>query len=151
MIELILVIMIVAILSLVLSSFIMSATNSWIFVKSRQSALSEARSTIERMVREIRRINKPSSIVIADNSEIDFIDINSDNIDFYQNGSILLRNGEIIAEGVSNPGGLSLNYYDSSLNPTAIHQNIHYISICLTLVRGNETVTVKDGVRIRNL
>ncbi|MFA4967314.1 MAG: prepilin-type N-terminal cleavage/methylation domain-containing protein [Candidatus Margulisiibacteriota bacterium] len=154
-IEVVLVITITVVLSLGLASFILSAMDSWVFVKSRQSALSEGRSTVERMIREIRRIRQPSSIGTAESSAIGFVDIDSRDIDFRQSGSDLLRteqgNSNIIASGVLTPEGLVMSYYDAGLNPTAIHQNIHYVKVRLTLVKGKETVILEDGARIRNL
>ena len=150
-IELILVIVIIAVMSLVLSSFIISAMNSWVFVRSRQSALSQGRSTAERIVREIRRIQKPSGILTANGSELEFVDVDSNSINFRQDGQNLMRNADQFTSGILTPEGLAFGYYDAALNPTAVNQNIRFIRVRLTLVRGNETVIIEDGARIRNL
>jgi len=151
LIELVIVITIMAVVSYIIASFIVSATDAWVFVKSRETALSQGRYAVERVVRELRRIKTPINIYPALSTECGFIDIDNATAEVKQSGTDLLYNGNILAAGLLNPGGLNFKYYDSSLAETSTMGEVQYIRVQLSLVSGTQSIIIWDGARLRNL
>ncbi|KAF0134136.1 MAG: MSHA bioproteinis protein MshO [Candidatus Saganbacteria bacterium] len=150
LIEMVIVMTVIAVLSAGISGFIMSAMDTWVFVKARESALASGRGAIERVVREIRRIKQPNTITTAEASECGFLDIDSAIVDFKQEGTNLMRNNDILATGLYSPNGLVFYYYDSNMAITTIKQDMRYIKVHISLFKGTQGVTLEDGARIRN-
>ncbi|HTY13038.1 MAG TPA: type II secretion system protein, partial [Candidatus Omnitrophota bacterium] len=106
MIELIAIMLVVAVLSVSFASYIMSAMNAWIFVKSRETALSDARQSTERIVRELRRISDDAGLITAATTECKFINSASATIDVVQSGNNLMINGNAMVSGIPTVEGL---------------------------------------------
>ncbi len=151
LIELIMVITILGVLSAGLAGFITTAMDSWVFIKARETALSYSRNSIERMVREIRRVKKPTNIITAATTECKFVDINYNTVCFSQEGTNLRRNNDIMTTGVSSPEGLKFSYFNASMEAVILNQDIRFIKVRLYLKKGTQGVTLEDGARIRNL
>ena len=155
LVELIIAMTIMAIVSYGIASFLVSGMDAWVFIKSRETGLSSARSALERITREVRRIKKPNNIVMAATTECAFVDINSSLVDFYQNGGNLMRSSEgvsyVLVSDLATPEGIKFTYYDSGMNATDVRQNMRFIKARLCVIKGTESVTLEDGARIRNL
>jgi len=155
LIELVIVIAILAVVSYIIASFIVSATDAWVFVKSRETALSQGRFAVERIVRELRRIDVPLSITVHSSTECQFFDIDDNIINIKQSATDLLYsenyNANILTTGLADPGGLNFKYYDSSLAETSTMGDVQYIRVQLSLVSGTQSITLWDGARLRNL
>lgn len=151
LIEIIMVVVILAVVSFIFGAFITTAIDSWVFVKTREDALSSARKSIIRMTREMRRIKKPVHIITATTTECQFVDIGEGIVDFKQNGTNLLRNDVVLATGVVDPGGLVFTYLDEDGNPTSVKQDIRSIRIKLNIQREEQDIKLESAVRIRNL
>lgn len=151
LIELVIVLVCVAILSMIFGAFIMKAVDSWLFIKSRESADDAARYSINRMTAEIRKITSPEGISIISPSEVQFTDIDGNNIDFRQISADLMRNSVTIETGLLNPNGLQFLYLDSAGNTTSVTSEIRSIRVRVSFVKGAEIVTMESSGRIRNL
>jgi type II secretory pathway pseudopilin PulG len=151
LIELTIIIAVLAIISFIVASIVTKAADAWVFVKARETALSQGRMAVERMVRELRAINKPVNIITATTTECEFINTTSATVNFRQSGSDLMRNSDILTSGLVIPEGLRFTYYDANLNTTSTKQSMRYITIRLQLIRGSQDITLEDSARIRNL
>jgi hypothetical protein len=151
MVEMVITMTILAVLSIFLASFITTGVRSFLFIKLRGSALSQARTSTERMVREMRRINRPSSIVSAQATAFEFTTTASEQIKFWQSATDLKRNSDIMATDLVTPEGLRFNYYDANKTVTAVTNSIRYITVKLQIRSGTTIVTLEDSARIRNL
>jgi len=161
LIELVIVITIVAVISYTIAAFILSATRTWLFIKSRETALSQGRVTMERIVREIRRERNPLLITIKLSNECEFVDIEdtANTINIKQSGTDLLYSvndgtGAVVStltSGLVNPGGLIFTYLDSNEATAAQSRDIRLVKVKLSLFLGTQGVTLEDGVRLRNL
>jgi len=151
LIELVIVIVVIAILAFIMGQFVAKGIDAWIFVKSRETALGTGRYAIERMVREMRAIRRPNTITVAASSEIEFLSTAGVVNNIKQTGSDLTLNTQVLANGLLNPGGLVFTYYDASSTVTSVLNNIRYITIKLSIIKGDQTIILEDGARIRNL
>jgi len=151
LIELTIIIVVLAVIAFVVAAIITQAADAWLFVKARETALSQGRMAVERMVRELRAINRPVNIITATTTECEFINTASATVKFNQSGANLMRNNDILVSGVVSPEGLQFSYYDANLNTTSTKQNMRYITVRLQLIRGDQDITLEDSARIRNL
>lgn len=153
LIELIMVITVVGIIAAVLAPFIATSFDAWIFHNSERDVLFSGRLAMNRMLREIRRIKNLSSITTFSATEFDFLDIDSNRIDFKQSGGILLRNADELTNKLLNPGGLSFTYLKSTDPDVAAvqKQDIRIVRIRLQLVSGDSTLSIQSSLRLRNL
>lgn len=151
LVELIIVMVVIAILAFILGQFVAKGIDAWIFVKSRETALGTGRYAMERMVRELRSIRRPNTITIAASSEIEFLTTAGVTNHILQSGTDLLMNTQVLANGLLDPGGLVFTYYDANSNPTSTFNNMRYITVKLSIMKGDQTIILEDGARIRNL
>ena len=153
-IELIMVIMIVGILTTVSSMYIKETIKLWQFLNSRNEDIAQERISLLRMTRDIRQLKNSTSVNIATSTRFQFVDMNSNTIDYQLSGSNLMRNSDAIAIGIT---GLSFTYYNSSnatiTTPTVAPSatDIYRIQIQLTAQSGTQSKTLKTKVYPRNL
>lgn len=154
LIELIMVITIVGILTTAASMYIKETIGLWRFVTSRSEVTAQVRTALLRMGREIRQLQDDLSVYTATAARFRFDDINANNIDYQLSGSNLMRNTDILANGVS---GLSFTYYDADNNAIAAplvspsNTDIRRINISLSIQSGTQTKTLSLQVYPRNL
>lgn len=151
LIEMVIVIGLLAVVSFGVSSYLFEITGAWMVVRSRESALSSARSAMNRMTREIRRINKPSEISTYDAADLVFKDINNVQIEFKQAGTDLYRLSDILASNLVDPGGLNFTYLTQNGAVTDVGLDIRIIRVELHLKVGKEDLYLRSSARIRNL
>ncbi|MEK6567535.1 MAG: hypothetical protein AABZ27_02195 [Candidatus Omnitrophota bacterium] len=162
-IELIMTIVIVGALVGGSAMYIKEIIGLWRFLSFRSEAVSQARTALVRISREIRQAN---SINTAQSSRINFdaadlgaddADLSDDTVEFYLNNSNELRRvfnndnsgqGYILASGVSSPIFI---YYDADKTVTAQLNQIKMISITMTVSAGNQSKTLRTLVCPRNL
>ncbi|MFA4906150.1 MAG: hypothetical protein WC645_06570 [Candidatus Margulisiibacteriota bacterium] len=152
-IELVIIITLLGLLSFVFGAFITESMDAWVFVKARENALGTSRYAIERMVTELRRIQKPNMIITSATSEVSFVDIEGGTVTFSQEATNLLRNSDILATGLVNGSGngLRFTYLDVNGNPTPINQNIRSIRVWLKLNKFGQTMILESAAKVRNL
>lgn len=140
-----------AIIALGIGSFIITSLQAWVFMSGRESAVGRTRSAMNRMTAELRRIKKPQNILVSENSECQFIDLDVNIVDFKQSGTNLLRDNDILATGLASPEGLRFTYLDSTGEATSTDLNVRSIRVWLSLTSGTQTTTLESSARIRNL
>jgi len=151
LVELIIVIVVISVLAFILGQFVAKGIDAWIFVKSRETALGTGRYAMERMVREMRAVRRPNTITVSATSEFEFLSTSGVTTNIKQTGTDLTLNTQVLANGLLNPGGLVFTYYDANSNVTAVKNNMRYIAVKLSIIKGTQAVTLEDGARIRNL
>lgn len=151
LIEFVIVMVLLSVFSLFFAAFITQAADSWVFVRSREDAWSQARYSMNRIISELRRVNNPIQITVMQSAECLFVDISGQTVDFKQTGDELYRNSDILATGAQSPGGLVFTYLDSSGSPTAESLNIRSVRIKISIAKNLQSVTLESSARIRNL
>jgi hypothetical protein len=115
----------------------------------------QARLAFERMSRELRMVRAPADLVIAAPAEITFVDTGTNTVRFYLNGATLMRseggavNAQPLADGVS---ALAFSYLrnDALTAEAAIPANVYFITVAMTVTRGNTNSSFRTTVRPRN-
>ena len=151
LIETVVVFTLLAIIAFGIGSFIINAMRAWVFMSGRESAVSRARTAMNRMVAELRRIRRPQNILVSTTWECQFLDLAIDNIDFKQSGTSLLRNSDILATGLLSPEGLRFTYLDATGEVISTKLDMRSIRVWLSLASGTQLVTLESSARIRNL
>ncbi len=139
-----------AILSFTFGGFIITSMQAWLLVSGRDAAVTSGRTALNRITAEMRRIKKAENIIIFSTSECQFLDLDSQNVDFRQSGGSLLRNSDVLAAGLTSPIGLRFTYLDATGEAVAVKQNIRSIRIWLSLNAGGQGATLESAARIRN-
>ncbi len=116
LIELVLVMVLVAILSGFISKIIYYEINTYEMIADRKDELQSSRYAFHVMTRDIRQVLNPESIFHASVDSLTFDDVDTTMISYkYQNNEIL-RNGDLLVDGVSN---FYFYYFDDAGNPLA--------------------------------
>lgn len=79
------------------------------FVSNRKDVLQSSRIGIEILVRDLRAIKSSSDINSASNSQIDFYNLDDENIIFVYNSGVFTRNSNSMIDGLSS---FQFIYYD---------------------------------------
>src|SRR3989338_5937908 len=130
LIELILVIGLLGILAFVLAPVMDRALRNFDLVWSRRAMLSESRSAMDMMLREIRLIPTSADLLNLSVTSFQFEYPDGNPITYDQNVSNLRRNTDILATNVQT---LLFRYLDAAGNTTAIPANVRRIEINLTI------------------
>ncbi|MBU0574033.1 MAG: type II secretion system GspH family protein [Candidatus Margulisbacteria bacterium] len=151
LIESIIVIVVLSAAVFAIGTFLFKLTDSWATVRNKNNIASASRLAMNRMVREIRRVNKPSQIITFTATEFRFVDVGSGTVRFYQSGTDLYRDSDILASNLNSSDGLSFTYLDQNGAVTATKQDIKTIRISLHLEYGDDDYYLQSSARIRNL
>ncbi|OGC09962.1 hypothetical protein A3J90_02795 [candidate division WOR-1 bacterium RIFOXYC2_FULL_37_10] len=155
LIELVIVIIVMAVLSMTFATFIIKAVDSWIFVKTRDSAFGSARYSMNRMLVDMRRMTSPYGITVMTSTECSFEAFDSTGgvvyIDFKQSGANLYRNNDILAENLLNPGGLSFLYLNENGVSTSEAVGVRSVRVKVSIEKNNQLITLESAARLRNL
>lgn len=151
LIETIVVIVLVGIISYVLAFYIRESFSAWMFISGQKSIAMSSRKVIYRMVRELKRIDKNTSITTFTSKEVTFLDIDNNTVTFSQEGTALLRNGNILLENLQDPCGLNFIYLEKNGATATINSNIRVICIWLTVIKGENKFVIESAARVRNL
>jgi prepilin-type N-terminal cleavage/methylation domain-containing protein len=149
-VELVMVIALLAIEAFMLGPPLTAAVKEYALVASRRQALAEARTAMDRMVKEIRLIPSSAAVVsVASPTNFQFQYPLGTAITYSLNGTTLERNGIALA---SNVGVLQFKYYDSSGSETANPANVNRVMIWLTtnVASGGGTLPLATTVFLRN-
>ncbi len=151
MIEAVVVLVLVAVVMLGLAGVITTVMRSYVLIAGRDAAMGKARSAMNRMLTEIRLTRKPQNITTYATSEIEFINLNNQTINFKQSGSDLLRNSATLETGLMTPIGLRFTYLGTTGEVTAVKNDIRAVRIWLYISGGTERITLESSARIRTL
>lgn len=157
-IEFIVVIIILGILSGVGINFMLEVGRARLFQWQRKEISESAKIAIDRMSREIRRINSKTSVYTATSSAFRFIDIDSSDVTYDLSGSSLRRNqGGTINVLADNVSALTFTYYNSSgaaivipvVNPG--QTDIRMIQIDINFTYNDQQFKIRSQVTPRRL
>jgi prepilin-type N-terminal cleavage/methylation domain-containing protein len=154
LIELVMVIAVVGILATMSSGYINQVISTWQTVSFRMESVSQLRSAIDRMSREIRQVKNSTSVRSAAGNVFQFIDSGDAMITYNITGTNVLRNSMIL---VTNASRLEFAYYDAqgALLPAPqvypLSTDIKRISITMEIRSSGQNKTMAAQVFPRNL
>lgn len=151
LIEAVMIITLLAVITFGMANFIVTLMRGWVLISSRDVAAGRGRAALNRMISELRRLKKPNNIITFTASEVRFLDVASQDIDFKQTGSNLYRNSDILATNLTSPEGVRFTYLGSTGEVVAAKQDIRSIRVWLSLAAGAQGITLESSARVRNL
>lgn len=148
LIELVMVIVISSIIAVMASKGLLVAAQAYLGSRDAINANWQGEIALERMARDIRAVRSSSDISTASSSQFTFTDITGTSITFNLSGSSLMRNSQILADGVNS---VTFSYFDSTGASTATLANIRYVTISLNITLNNANYTMATTIYPRNL
>ena len=148
LIELIMVIVISGIVAVMASKGLLVAAQAYLGSRNAIDANWQGEFALERMVRDIRSVRSPSDISTASASQFTFTDTSGGSVSYTLSGSSLLRNGQILADGVNS---VTFTYFDDTGTSTGTLANIRYVTASLNITLNNSNYTIATTIYPRNL
>ncbi len=148
LIEAVVVIILMSIIAVVASVGMSQGFNSFFASQHVTDADWQGRYALERMSREIHVVRSPSDIKTASANQFSFNDINGNPISYTLSGTSLMRNTQILADGIQS---VAFSYFDINGAATTTLTNIRYITINLNVTLNNSNFTLSTTENTRNL
>ena len=145
--EMVIVIVIIGVIAAFSSKLLNEGFKSYLVGKSLNEASWNAKLALARMALDFRMIGSQNDITTATATQFVYNDINTNTITYQLTGSTLTRNGQILANNVSN---LTFTYYNNAGGIAALVGSIRYVNYSLTVTVNNETASYQSGVYIRD-
>lgn len=165
LIEMVLVIAIIGLLAPVIVTPLTDNAKGWIDVLNRNDINDDARSVMDRMVRELRntrrRADNAPSITVAESARIAVENMNAESVVFSWGGvalvSDLQRGPDVLVPG-SEVSSFAISYFDDNNNrlesfplSLADRNAVRRILIFMDIVKGNDNMRVQRQVHVRSL
>ena len=149
LVELVLVIAMLGILGMVLGPGLATALKGYEMARVHRQVVAEARSAMERFVREARLIQSSLDVLTLGASSFQFEYPNNTILIYDLNSGNLRRNSDVLASNVS---ALTFIYYDEVGIVTATPANVRRVQIRFTITPlGNQgSYTLQTNVFLRN-
>ena len=149
LVEMVLMVILIGLLFFVFSFYIQESFAAWEFLSGQKSMSLSTRSALNRLSKELKRCQQNTNILTHTSQEVRFLDIDSNQVTFFQSGSDLMRNSDVLLDDLQDPGGLLLTYHDKDGNQTAITNQMRFIRCRLTAVKGENKVVLESASRLR--
>ena len=149
LIELVLSLALVGVLGAVITYGLPAAVQSYDLIWARRAVLTESRSGMARMTKEIRLIPSSSQIISIGAANFQFEYPAATTITYSLSGGNLFRNSDILIKNIST---LTFSYYDETGSTTSTPANVREIGIAFTADSpGNiSSYSLKTRVFLRN-
>lgn len=151
LIELISVIVILGIVSAIGVKLLGGTVKAYFDGKGYIIADAQARVALTRMTRELHLIRSATAtdLTVTPSTEITFKDTSGASIRYYLSGTSLMRNSQILADGVTN---LSLTYLQrDGKTATTTVTNVFYVILNFSTIYGNSNRASRVVIHPRNM
>lgn len=148
MIELIIIVIVLAVLSVIALPMIHAGFNAYFTQRNLSDANWQGRLALARMSRDIRNLPSTGNITTATSTQFTFTDNNNSNVSYTLSGATLQRNSITLANGIAS---VTFGYYDSAGAVTATINNIRYVSITLNVTQNNVNTTLETVIGLRDI
>ena len=158
LIELVMAIVLLGIIAGIGVPLLIAVNQGWLIARDRNQAGEAGMVAMERMLREIRMVNNDTSIIAADNTTLQFIDVNSYDLTFELSNNTVRRTNSSASDVLAdNVNSLSFTYYDSNgsaiatplVNPS--QTDIRRIRVDFSLSADSGNLSFMSEVAPRNL
>jgi len=103
----------------------------------------QARSSIDRMVREIRSMKDRNGITTMTSGSLTFSDSSGTSVAYTVSSGNLTRNGDLMAKGVTS---LAFTYWKSDGTTASTYSTVYLIEIDLTVQNQSQTYRLQTAV-----
>lgn len=154
LVEFILVIALSGIIFISLAQAVIITIRSFDIALAGSNLVGQTDVAFERMMREIRQMKDRTSLITATPTDIRFIDINNNDIEYKLQTNQLMRNANV---AIDNATAMTIEYFDKYGALIAIpavspqNTNVRTVSITLTVASSSQSIIVRSSVRFRNV
>lgn len=148
LLEMIVVMILVGILASSISIELSQGLRSYFTSTAYMQGDWQARTAIERLMREVRSIASGSGITNVSTTNLTFTDVYGNSTSFYQSGSQIFRNDQVLADSIQN---LEFNYYDRNGTITAVNTSVCYITVNVVVNNQNYVSNLSTAIYPWNL
>ena len=103
---------------------------------------------LERMTNDLHTIRSAADITTIQPSQLAFVDVNGNTIQYQLSNNLLMRNSQTVASGIQS---LNLNYMDNNGVTTATPSAVRNISLSVTIAAGGLTSSFSTLVATRGM
>lgn len=140
-----------AIMTSVFAVVIAQGIDAWVFMRGHRSILSDVRSGLHRISRELVTVrDSASGLAVMGTNECQIIDQSGSTITFRQSGTELLRNGAVLVEHLDPAQGLVFSYLNGSGEAVSDAAEVRVIVFDLLAVEGNNRAALRGAAGVRN-
>ncbi len=151
LVELAVVISIIGVLAGLGVPLVVNTARAWNVVTVRRDAVNEVRYAMGRMEREMRLVKDGTSILQLQPTLMQYIDVDSNTVQFSQTGTTLQRNGQTLLNGLRSGDGLQIAYFDANGGATTSAVDVRLVTFRLIVESAAGDVEMSTGVFLRNL
>ena len=148
LVEMVAVITILSIIGMVSSYVIFESMKVYARTVPAMDATYQASLAVERMKSEIRDMKDTASITTFTSTALTFRDSADQTIAYSLSGSNLLRNGDLLARGVT---AFGFSYWKRDGTTASAAVDLHLLELDLTVQTGSQPYRVRTAVFPRNL
>lgn len=149
LIEMVIVIVVMSIVATMVGTFMASAIHAYTGGRDANEVMGRGQFALERMKRELRELRSPADVTTWTATQFSFVDIYGQNIDYSFSGAQLLRNGQVMVDGIT-ASGFSYLQADGQTLPAA-STDIRIIGFSFSVAVGDYQQHAAATVLARNL
>lgn len=147
LIELILTLLILSIIASIGSQVLQASFRAYFTHQSITNANAQANLALERITRDIDAIKAKNTITTASNTQLSFTDVYNNSITYQLVGTQLMRNNQVLSDGVS---VLAFDYLDQNAVSTNVLANICYVTVNFVILQNNIRYVIRTTVSPMN-
>lgn len=147
LLELIFSMILLGIISVVVGPFLLQGYKNYLTSQHILESDWQGFIAIERIANDIHTIRSFADITTIQSTQLTFVNINGNSVQYQFSGSSLLRNGLILASGIQS---FNLEYLDKNGTVTATPSDVRYISISISALQGNITASFSTISALRS-
>jgi prepilin-type N-terminal cleavage/methylation domain-containing protein len=137
LIELVMVLTIMSVISVVVGKSLFEAFQTFITAQNALEVDWNGFIALQRINNDVHTIRSAASIATISAANFVFTDISGTSVQYQLTGSNLMRNSQILADGIQS---LSFTYSDKNGSVTATPSLVRYVTITVTPIEGNLTL-----------
>lgn len=138
LIEFLMVALIVGIISVVISQILFEGYKNFLTAKDIDEVSYQGWLAVQRISEDVHRIRSANDITTISSSVFTFTDVNGTSVTYQLSGSLLNRNSQTLASGIST---LNFTYLNSAGATTSTPSAVRYVKIAVTAVQGSYTAS----------
>lgn len=146
LIEVVVVMTIVSVLTVVVGKVLLHSFSAFTIANNISEAQWQANSAITHIVDDIHTIRSPSDITTATSNALSFTNTAGTAVSYTFSSNTLNRSSIPVASNIS---GVTYAYYNESNVVTAVPAAIRFISISVTAISSNQSITLSTLAAVR--
>lgn len=150
LLELVIVFVIIGIIAATGSTLLLEGSRAYYNSQDIMIGYWQGNIAMQRFSRDMRKIRSSNDISTATSTNLVFVDVNGNTVNYLLSNNSISINGNTLADGIDLANS-SFAYFDSTLTTTSTLSLIRYIKIQLKITKNNANYTMVSTLYPRNL